>query len=216
MRLVPHAIPLLERDDLFGDAVRSLRRVAGRCTGQLLDTLLDDTQDPVVRRRIPRVLKAVPTQRAAGGLLMGLRDERPDVRYRCTQALVRIKQQASGSAMSRQDLIAAALRELGVGRPSGRSLDHVFSILSLALPKEPLEIALQALRSGDETLRGTALEYLENVLPEPVRVRLWPQLGSPPQHAPSGRLTEELRDDLLRSTAGVARLRSESRRRLSS
>lgn len=215
MRLVPHVIPLLERDDLFGDAVRSLRRVAGRCTGQLLDTLLDDTQHPVVRRRIPRVLKAVPTQRTADGLLIGLRDGRPDVRYRCTQALVRIKQQAPGIAMSRQDLIAAALRELDVQRPSGRSLDHVFSILSLALEKEPLDIALHALRSGDETLRGTALEYLENVLPEPVRERLWPQLGSPPQHAPSGRLTEELRDDLLRSTAGVARRRPESRRRVS-
>lgn len=189
--------------------------MAGRCTGQLLDTLLDHAQDPVVRRRIPRVLKAAPTQRAADGLLMGLRDERPDVRYRCTQALVRIKQQTPEIAMSRQDLIAAALREISVERPSGRSLDHVFSILSLALEKEPLDIALQALRAGDETLRGTALEYLENVLPEPVREKLWPQLGTPPQHAPSGRLTEELRDDLLRSTASLARRRSESRRRLS-
>jgi hypothetical protein len=180
--------------------------------GQLVDALLDPTQDPVVRRRIQRVLKAAPTQRVADGLLLGLRDDRPDVRYRCTQALVKVKQQAPGLAISRPDLIAAALPEISVEQPSGRSLDHVFSMHSLAL-QEPLEMALMALRAGDETLRGTALEYLENVMPEPVREKLWPHLGSPPRRAPSGRLTEEIRDDLLRSTAGVARRRSESRKR---
>lgn len=211
-RLVSDVIPILARDDLFGAAVGSLRRVATRCTGQLLDTLLDPSRDPVVRRRIPRVLTATPTQRAADGLLLGLRDHRLDVRYRCVQGLVRMKQQNSAVAISREQALTAALREIALGARSGRSLDHVFSILSLALEKEPLDIALRALRAGDPALRGTALEYLENILPDAVRKGLWPQLGLPERLPPSGRSTEEVRDDLLRSTA-AASLRRSSRRR---
>jgi ATP:ADP antiporter, AAA family len=198
-RLVSDVIPLLGRDDLFGAVVKTLRKVAPRCTGQLIDALLEPGQEAVVRRRIPRVLRATPTQRAANGLLLGLRDERLDLRYRCAQALVRMKEANPALAISRQEVITAALREIALGLHAGRSLDHVFSILSLVLEKE-LEIALRALRSGDAALRGTALEYLENVLPDAVRKGLWPHLGSPGRLAPSGRSHEEIRDDLLRST----------------
>jgi ATP:ADP antiporter, AAA family len=210
-RLIPDVIPLLARDDLFGAAVRSLRKAAPRCTGQLVDALLEPGQDVVVRRRIPRVLRATPTQRAADGLLLGLRDERLDLRYRCAQALVRMKEANPALVISRQEMVAAALREIALGVHAGRSLDHVFSILSLVLEKE-LEIALRALRSSDAALRGTALEYLENVLPDPVRKGLWHHLGSPGPLAPSGRSHEEIRDDLLRST--VASRRSGLKRRL--
>src|SRR5258708_34071911 len=61
-------------------------------------------------------------------------------------------------------------------------------------------MALWALRSGDEALSGTALEYLYNVLPRDVRESLWLRLGAPPPPA-SGRLTGELRADLLCSMA---------------
>jgi HEAT repeat protein len=198
-RLISDVIPLLARDDLFGAAVRTLRKAAPRCTGQLVDALLEPGQDAVVRRRIPRVLRATPTQRAADGLLLGLRDERLDLRYRCAQGLVRMKEANPALAISQQEVVAAALREIALGVHSGRSLDHVFAILSLVLEKE-LEIALRALRSSDAALRGTALEYLENVLPDAVRKGLWPHLGSPGPLAPSGRSHEEIRDDLLRST----------------
>jgi hypothetical protein len=207
-RPVSDLIPLLARDDLFGGIVKSLRKVAPRCTGQLLDALLDTSQDPVVRRRIPRVLRATPTQRAADGLLLGLRDERLDLRYRCAQALVRMKEGNPNLVISREEALTAALREIALGVQSGRSLDHVFSILSLVLEKEPLEIALRALRSEHTPLRGTALEYLENVLPDAVRKGLWPHLGLPGRLAPSGRSAEEIRDDLLRSTVGRTSRRS--------
>jgi HEAT repeat protein len=209
--LISDVIPLLGRDDLFGSAVRSLRKAAPRCTGQLIDALLDPGQEGVVRRRIPRVLRATPTQRAADGLLLGLRDERLDVRYRCVQALVRMKEANPDLAIPKQEGVTAALREIAVGIHPGRGLDHVFAILSLVLEKE-LEIALRALRSGDAALRGTALEYLDNVLPDAVRKVLWPHLGSPGPLPPSGRSQEELRDDLLRST--VASRRSGLKRRL--
>ena len=209
--LVTEVIPLLARDDLFAKVITRLRAVAPRHTGQLVDALLDPDQDPVVRRRIPRVLGATPTQRAADGLLLGLRDERFDLRYRCAQALARIRGRNPDVAIPREEVVTAALREIALGPGSGRGLDHVFSILSLSLDREPLQIALRALRTGDAALRGTALEYLENVLPPLVRKGLWPHLGGSGHAAPSGRSLDEIRDDLLRSTAASGVRRSTNR-----
>ena len=60
------------------------------------------------------------------------------------------------------------------GDPARQSLSHVFSLLSLVLPREPLQIAFRSLHSNDRRLRGTALEYLEEVLPPGIRAGLWP------------------------------------------
>jgi hypothetical protein len=199
LELVPLVVPLLARDDLFTEAVAALRRVGARCTGQLVDVLLDPQQDPVVRRRVPRVLKTVPTQRAVDGLLAALRDARFDVRYRSAQTLVHLHRQEPSLVVAAADGFAAALRELQGGRPSPRGLDHVFRLLSLGLPGEPVASALRAWRAGDSSLRGTALEYLENVLPPALSAALWPWLGSRP--AATGRTLDEMRDDLLRSTS---------------
>ncbi|XXT50589.1 hypothetical protein WMF23_03340 [Sorangium sp. So ce542] len=203
--LVPHLLPLLERDGLISEAIRALRAVAPRATGQLLDALLDPAVSLAVRRRIPRVLQGCPTQRAADGLMLGLADERFEVRYQCGVALARLLQQRAPIHLRRDDVIAAATREIEIDRRvwdaqppnasppaeaplaerllverTSRSLEHVFRVLSLCLEREPLEIAYRALHADDAHLRGTALEYLENVLPAPIRERLWPYLGARP------------------------------------
>ncbi|HEX4352299.1 MAG TPA: hypothetical protein VHZ95_05280, partial [Polyangiales bacterium] len=49
------------------------------------------------------------------------------------------------------------------------ALQHAFALLSLALPRDALALARRALVSNDQRQRGTALEYLQNVLPEPLR-----------------------------------------------
>ncbi len=59
---------------------------------------------------------------------------------------------------------------------AGQSLAHVFTLLSLILPSQPLQIAFRSLHSQNSRLRGTALEYLEGVLPTELRERLWPFL----------------------------------------
>ncbi|WP_044986682.1 hypothetical protein [Sorangium cellulosum] len=211
--LIPHLLPLLERDGLISEAIRALRAVAPRATGQLLDALLDPAVSLAVRRRIPRVLQACPTQRAADGLMLGLADERFEVRYQCGVALARLLQQRAPIHLRRDDVIAAATREIEIDRRvwdaqppnasppaeaplaerllverTSRSLEHVFRVLSLCLEREPLEIAYRALHADDAHLRGTALEYLENVLPAPIRERLWPYLGARPA-APAEPLT---------------------------
>ena len=64
---------------------------------------------------------------------------------------------------------------------AGQSLAHVFTLLSLVLPTAPLQIAYRGLHTDDPGLRGTALEYLEGVLPPDIRERLWPFLSDRPR-----------------------------------
>lgn len=175
--LAAHAIPLLAWDEVFPDVGRALRRIAGRVTGQLVDALVDPASEEVVRRRLPRVLRACPNLRAVGGLYVGLSDASPAVRAQCAQALLHLTSRHAGLSVARGDAFAAVQRE--IDSPGETDLDLVFTLLSLALEREPLQIARRALRGTDRTLRGTALEYLHNVLPEGLREAAWPLFLAP-------------------------------------
>jgi hypothetical protein len=105
---------------------------------------------------------------------------------------------------------AAARRELESGPDP--ALDHVFTLLSLVLEPEPLQIAAWALRGPDAALKGTALEYLENVLPGDVRAALWPHVGVAPRRGKLRSRNEALAE-LLRSGEGLAAARNLIRRR---
>jgi ATP:ADP antiporter, AAA family len=214
--LVGHALPLLGSDELAADAVRALRKVAPGATGQLVDALLDASQPDAVRRRLPRVLRVCANPLAALGLRLGLADRVFEVRYRCGQALASIVEKSPGLAPPRDAVFGEVKRELARlaarGADDDRRLEAVFTLLTLAVPREPVQIAYRALRSQDRALRGTALEYLENVLPEDMRAALLPHLDAPV--TPSRRrAAAEVEADLLRSGE---RLPVEPRRRSSS
>jgi AAA family ATP:ADP antiporter len=211
--LVPHLVPLLARDDLFVEVLRALRRVAPAVTGQLLDALLDPSENPAVRRRLPRVLKVCSTRRAVQGLFLGLEEPHLDVRAQCALALASITGRHPELAPPRADVFAAVRRELSPA-PSGVDLDHIFTLLSLTLEREPLQIALQAVRGTDRGLRGTALEYLENVLPDALRLALWPSLGERVPAARASRPREDVMNELLSSSAAVPLSRAALRARL--
>ncbi|MGE0703779.1 MAG: Npt1/Npt2 family nucleotide transporter, partial [Vicinamibacterales bacterium] len=211
--MVPHAIPLLAWDPVANEAVQALRRVADRHVGELVDALVDPDQDFAIRRRLPRVLAQCASQRAADGLLLGLDDMRFEVRYQCARSLATIIERNPRIHVDRQLVFDVVQREAAVGRPvwesnrlltrldeaeenvfvdqfvkdrAGRSLAHVFTLLALVLPSGPLQIAYRGLHSDDSNLRGTALEYLESVLPPPIRERLWPYLeDSRPANRPA-------------------------------
>jgi MFS family permease len=226
-----HAIALLAWNEVSGHALEALRAAGPRIVGQLLDSLLDPEEEFAVRRRLPRVLAAVPAQRAVEGLLRGLEDRRFEVRFECARALARIHLEQPGLEISAQRVFDAVLRETAVRRElwlsrrlldgadagggewalderlrgrAARSLEHAFTLLSLALPSEPLRVAFRSLHTGDPGLRGTALEYLESVLPASVRDALWPFL-EPERTAmpPPARSRQEILDTLMRSSAEV-------------
>jgi AAA family ATP:ADP antiporter len=228
--LAGFVIPLLANDAVVRDAVRALRKIASRATGQLLDALLDPEVDPRVRRRIPRVLKMCRTQRAANGLLLALRDPLFEVRVQVGLGIKQM-QDESHVTLQRDDVFEVVVHELTSGRASWkreaasgssrdasvlspapadeeivRGLAHVFTVLGFALEREPLSIAYRAIRSADPGLRGTAFEYLEVVLPPRVRDVLTPLLGHvKPASRARERGSNELADELLRSSASLAR-----------
>ncbi len=87
-------------------------------------------------------------------------------------------------------------------------------LLSLALEREPVQISYWAVRSQDAALRGTALEYLENVLPEAVRTALWPHLGVRARPARSARPAQQVVEELMRSSNTLAFSRELLKRKL--
>ena len=95
-----------------------------------------------------------------------------------------------------------------------RSLEHVFNLLALVLPREPLRLAFHSLHTEDRHLRGTALEYLERVLPSAVRQRLWPYLEPEESgEARPRRSSEAILAELLQSRESIVLALAEVRRR---
>ncbi len=86
---------------------------------------------------------------------------------------------------------------------ANRSLEHVFTLLSLTLAKRPLIVAFRGLHTSDETLRGTALEYLEEVLPERIRVSLWTFLEDKRPTKNPSRPREEIVAKLMASNPSI-------------
>ena len=201
--LVSHVVPLLARDELAGQAQRALRALSIRATGQLVDALLDPAHAVAIRRRLPPVIGTAGTQRAADGLLLGLRDEVVEVRARCGRALEAVRASHPGIAIPRETVLAAAKRELGLAETDDRGLAHVFVLLGLAGDAEAIRVAAQAVRSDAPGVRGTALEYLDNVVAEPLRSALLRRLGEKAPSAPRPR--PGAREDLLKSAAHLVR-----------
>ena len=202
-QLAPYLIPLLANDQVAEDARMELRWLVPRIIGQITDAFLDPAIPLLVRQRLPRVLEVCHNPRAVDGLLQGLNDYEFNVRYSCARALARMRSRNSDLKIPREAVLTAVRHELNVETEtwairtltidttlpvdglvdssnlpkSNRSVEHVFTLLSLWLERDALQLALQAIYSTDKSLRGTALEYLENVLPDDIRLDLWRQIG---------------------------------------
>src|SRR6185295_6896943 len=55
---------------------------------------------------------------------------------------------------------------------ASRNLEHVFSLLSTIVAREPLDAAVRGVRSANPGVRGLAIEYLDQVLPPAILARL--------------------------------------------
>jgi ATP:ADP antiporter, AAA family len=210
--LIPDAIQLLAWEAVCGPAMKALGAVADEHVGTLSDALLDPRQDFAIRRRLARVFQVCSSQRAVDALLLALDDLRFEVRYHAGGSLSAIHRKEPALVIPGDRVQQVVLREAAVskaiwtsdrllpradeGEPpltidavlkdrASRSLAHVFTLLSLVLPPEPLQVAFYGLHVRDQALRGTALEYLEGVLPSAVRDALWPYLDDqrPPRRA---------------------------------
>jgi ATP:ADP antiporter, AAA family len=222
-------IELLAWDAVAPAAITALRKVAPSYTEILLRHLLDPDEDFAIRRRLVNVLAGSRNPRVFNGLLQALDDRRFEVRYRAGRALSDMAAQIKGIQVDRDRILSVVLREMGVERGVwesrqiidlsdedsspmevevlrervSRSLEHLFTLLSLILPRETLRLAFHALHTDDSYLRGTALEYMETVLPEPVWRRLLPLLEQGNESVPRGRGSAEALQDLLASRESI-------------
>ena len=147
--------------------------------GALTDALIDPNQPFAVRRRLARVFSICVSQRAVDGLLLALDDVRFEVRFHCGRSLSRILAKNPLVRINRERIFDVVRAEVTVGRPvweghrlldamaddkasfvddfvkdrASQSLAHVFALLSLVLPFEPLQIAYRGLHT---TIRRSA------------------------------------------------------------
>jgi hypothetical protein len=234
--LVPHVVPLLAWDQVAQHATFALQKVAEEHVGQFVDVLVDPNQEFAVRRRLARVFAVCVSQRAVDGLMIALDDLRFAVRCQAGRSLGAILERNPLLKIDRERILDVVLKEVTVGRAvwegrrllddqrtdtpvdafvrdrAGESLAHVFTLLSLVLPREAIQLAFRGLHTDDEHLRGTALEYLDTVLPGTIKQRLWPFLDPRP-----ARRSMPSRDEaiaaLLRSNRSILLNIEELRRR---
>jgi hypothetical protein len=194
---LPAAIELVgaENDTIAVAATNALRAVAPRCTGALIDVLLDPQRPERLRRRMPAIIAAGQPELAVWGLWRGLRDTSFEVRCRSSIGLAMLAGDGPLTSVTTEEVFEHVRRELHVDREEWKArtlavdavidagdaeldvgLAHIFRVLGLALPAEPLRVALRAAKTDDPALRGMALEYLESILPPDVRAQLWPLL----------------------------------------
>jgi hypothetical protein len=214
VNLANYIIPLLANNDVTQDARTELRWLVTRIPGQLTDALLDPDMPLLVRQRLPGVLEASHSPRSIDGLLRGMVDESFNVRYSCARVLVRMRHRSPNLEIPRQQVFDAISRELkaspeewegrdmelkmdyatdeeDVNPQFNRGLEHVFTLLALTLDPDAVRLSMRAAFSKDLNLRGTALEYLENVLPAYLYNELLEHLGEDRQ---SGKSTRTLGD----------------------
>jgi AAA family ATP:ADP antiporter len=236
---VETAIELLAWNDVAPNAIRALSDVAGSNTGVLLRHLLDPEEDFAIRRRLVNALAACRTVEAFNGLLDALRDRRFEVRYRAGRALIPMSEGIAGLRVDRERIFDLVQSEMAVDRGiwetrqlidlpddesspmeaellrdrASRSLEHLFTLLSLILPRQTLRLAFHALHTDDPQLRGTALEYLETVLPEAIRGRLWALLEAGDVQPRARGTSDQALRELLASQETISFALAEARRR---
>jgi len=237
--LSAQVISLLAWDDVTGWASRTLAKAAPSITGQLIDRMLDPDEDFAIRRRIPRVLATCTTQRSHDGLMAALDDKRFEVRFQSAQALARIHERLPSLSIEPARVYAAVMKETHVDKTlwddralidqpaddtpglvedavrarTSRRTEYVFTLLSLVLPRAPLQIAFKGLLTDDAVLHGTGLEYLESVLPREIWNRLQPLLDDRTEKPAGVRPREEVLEALMRSTQSIELNLEEIRKR---
>jgi hypothetical protein len=226
--LAPAVIDLLAWHAVYGAAREALLSVRAPIAGQLGDRLADPKCDFAIRRRIPSLLLATGGRRAMQALVEGLEDERFEVRFRCSRALDELVCRDAALRPPAEVVYAAVERELSVDQNlwrsrrllaeqtpleqlqhldevlkerADRSLEHLFSLLALVLPREPLKAAFRSLHSEDAALQALALEYLDGVLPDGLGGKLRALLEQPQRG--ETRSVEQVVDALLQSHASI-------------
>jgi hypothetical protein len=209
-------VQLLVRDEVVRSAVSALTAFGARAAGEMVSVLIDPATSDVVRRRLPLALKFCASPIARDGLLAALETSNSfEIRLRCGRALIALTDEHRELMKPWPGALALAERELTGGAEARLVREHVFNLLALALEREPVRIAARAVTADDAYVRGTALEYLETVLPARLFAAFRPLLAAagPPVRP---RSPAEVRADLIRAGTTMTVSLDELRQQLES
>jgi hypothetical protein len=94
--------------------------------------------------------------------------------------------------------------------PAAEDLQHLFDLLGVLYDPDTLDLCYRSLLTADPGLRGTALEYLENLLPPEVREELWPVIAAGEGAKGAKRPLPEIVRDLLKAARHPRRVSSDA------
>jgi ATP:ADP antiporter, AAA family len=199
---VPVLISLLRHPRLRQNA-RDLLVGYGEAALEALGHFLRDQNEyPAVRRNIPSVIARIQCPRAADLLLGALADPDRQLRFEAIAGLETMRRKQPGLSFQREPVEALVLSEceksayyatlrqncfadcmadrgwlLGraLGEKEVRSIDRIFRLLGLIFPWQDIVAAQWSIERGGPA-RARALEYLDNLLPGPLRKRILPVL----------------------------------------
>jgi hypothetical protein len=142
--------------------------------------------------------------------------EAPDfeLRLRCGRAVLALTDEHPELLKPVPGALSLVERELSSNGAPHLVREHVFNLLALALEREPVRIAARAFGTDDGYMRGTALEYLETVLPARLLAAFRPLLDAPGPPAAPRRPAAEVRADLIRAGMTMTVSLDEIRRQL--
>ena len=207
-------VPLLANDVTVRKVVSALGTFGSRAAGEMVSVLLDPAASDVVRRRLPVALKSCPSPIARDGLLAALEDPDFELRLRCGRAVLALTDEHPELLKPVPVALSLAERELSGNGAPHLVREHVFSLLALALEREPVRIAARAFGTDDPYMKGTALEYLETVLPARLLAAFRPLLEAPGPPLAPRRPAAEVRADLIRAGMTMTVSLDEVRRQL--
>lgn len=201
---------MLNHPDLRGDAIASLAAYGAPICGALSDMLLDESLSARVRRRIPRVLRNIPSQRSVDVLLAAIGHEDLTIRAAVLKALNRLRETApklnfENSFVTEQilkearhyyELYAAMAPFQGEqARLLARSLDYrlkgtlerLFRLLGLRYPPKEIYNVYRAVSRDNAEEHTAALEFLDTTLDRNLKRILIPLLDAPETRIERGR-----------------------------
>ena len=207
-------VQLLARDDVLRAVVPALAAFGARAAGEMVSALLDPATPDVIRRRLPLALRRCPTIIARDGLVAALHGFGFETGLRSGRALVALTDEHPGLQASFPSTLPLVERALNEGGEPNLLREHVFNLLALSLDRDPVRIAARAFSSQDPYVRGTALEYLETVLPAEIFLAFQPLLSATAPPPVQRRSAAAVRADLIRAGETMTVSLDELRRQL--
>ncbi len=203
MELVPEILPLVAQRDLRGASREALVSFGPQITPDLGVVLGDEECDPAIRRQIPWVLGRLETAGAADLLMENLNAGDFNLKYQVVKALSRIHARKpelpakqtlvtvhviaqtmayyEGLALCaalgyRTDGIANGLLGKALRERLDRQLEMIFRLLGLSYPQKDIYLAYTALKEKRLQRRGSAIEFLDNILKNNLKSIILPLL----------------------------------------